>query len=62
MFQKDRFVEDCKVAVSEGQKAVRELVAEAVADPAGIVSEFGEPSQSGVFPIYIAYLNPEFRV
>ena len=54
MFQKDRFVEDCKVAVGEGQKAVRELVAEAVADPAGIVSELGEPSQSGVFPIYCA--------
>ena len=33
MFQKDRFVEDCKSALGEGQKAIRELVLEAVADP-----------------------------
>ncbi len=52
MFQKDRFIEDCKVAVTEGQKAIRELVSEAVADPAGIVAELGEPTRAGVFPIY----------
>lgn len=54
MFQRDRFIEDCRSAVSEGQKAVRELVLEAVADPAGIMSELGEPTQAGVFPIYRA--------
>jgi hypothetical protein len=42
--QKDRFVEDCKLAVGEGQKAVRELVLEAVADPSGIVSELRRSS------------------
>ncbi len=54
MFQKDRFLEDCKLAVGEGQKAVRELVLEAVADPSGIVSELGEPTKAGVYPLYNA--------
>jgi predicted metal-dependent enzyme (double-stranded beta helix superfamily) len=54
MFQKDRFVEDCKSAVVKGQKAVRELVLEAVADPSGIVSELGEPTKAGVYPLYHA--------
>jgi predicted metal-dependent enzyme (double-stranded beta helix superfamily) len=52
MFQRDRFIEDCKIAVRDGQKAVRELVLEAVADPAGIMSELGEPTEAGVFPIH----------
>ena len=52
MFQKDRFVEACKLAIGEGQKAIRELVLEAVADPSGIVSELGEPTKAGVFPLY----------
>lgn len=52
MFEKDRFVEDCRRAVRDGQKAVREVVLEAVGDPAGIVSELGEPSQAGVNPLY----------
>ena len=52
MFQKDRFIEDCKLAVGDGQKAVRELVLEAVADPSGIVSELGEPTKPGVYPLY----------
>ena len=54
MFQKDRFLEDCKLAVGEGQKAVRELVLEAVADPTGIVSELGEPIKAGVYPLFQA--------
>ncbi len=52
MFQKDRFVEDCKLAVRDGQKAVREVVLEAVGDPAGIISELGEPTAAGVFTLY----------
>jgi predicted metal-dependent enzyme (double-stranded beta helix superfamily) len=47
MFERDRFIEDCR-------SAVRELVLEAVADPAGVVSELGEPNQAGVFPIHQA--------
>ncbi len=54
MFQKDRFLEDCRLAVGEGQKAVGELVLEAVADPSGIVSELGEPTKAGVYPLYHA--------
>ncbi len=54
MFRKERFIADCKSAVSEGQKAVRELVLEAVADPSGIVAELGEPTQAGVYPIHHA--------
>jgi hypothetical protein len=46
MFQKDRFVADCREAVRDGQKAVREVVLEAVRDPAGIISELGEPTAS----------------
>ncbi len=52
MFQKDRFVEDCRRAVHDGQKAVREIVLEAVGDPSGIISELGEPTKAGVFPLY----------
>lgn len=52
MFQKDRFIEDCKAAVGEGQKAIRELVAEAVSDPSGVVKELGEPTTAGVYPIH----------
>ena len=52
MFQKDRFIEDCKSAVAEGQKAIRALVLEAVADPSDIISELGEPTKAGVYPLY----------
>ena len=52
MFLKDRFVEDCRRAVQVGQKAVREVVLEAVGNPAGIIAELGEPTQSGVYPLY----------
>ena len=52
MFQKDKFVDDCKAAVGEGQKAIRELVLEAVTDPAGVIKELGEPTEGGVYPIY----------
>ena len=52
MFEKDRFVEDCRRAVEDGQKAVREIVLEAVGDPSGIISELGEPTKAGVFPLY----------
>ncbi len=52
MFEKDRFVEDCRRAVKDGQKAVREVLLEAVGNPAGIISELGEPSQAGVNTLY----------
>ena len=52
MFQKDRFIEACQAAVGEGQKAIRELVLEAVADPAGVIAALGEPDTAGVYPLY----------
>ena len=55
MFHKDRFVEDCKLAANEGQRALRELVEAAVADPSGIISELGEPAKAGVHPLYNAH-------
>jgi hypothetical protein len=47
MFVKDRFIEDCKAAVGEGQKAIREVVLAAVAEPSGIVADLGEPIRRG---------------
>jgi predicted metal-dependent enzyme (double-stranded beta helix superfamily) len=52
VFEKERFIADCQRAVGEGQKAIRELVLEAVADPSGICAELGEPTEAGVFPIH----------
>jgi predicted metal-dependent enzyme (double-stranded beta helix superfamily) len=61
MFDKERFVEDCRRAVAEddSHKAVRELVAEAVSDPAAIERAFGEPEQAG---IDLLYRGPDLTV
>ena len=52
MFRKDRFIEACQAAVGEGQKAIREVVLAAVADPAGVIAALGEPDTAGVYPLY----------
>ena len=52
MFSKDRFIEDCVAALPEGQSAVREVVQAAVSDPAGVISELGEPVHAGIVPLY----------
>ncbi|MDE0943168.1 MAG: hypothetical protein OSB58_12150 [Alphaproteobacteria bacterium] len=52
MFEQGRFIEACKDAIGDGQKAIREVVLEAVSDPAGIIADLGEPTQAGVFPMY----------
>jgi predicted metal-dependent enzyme (double-stranded beta helix superfamily) len=54
MFSKDRFIQDCKTAVAEGQGAIRELVAEAVSDGARVMSELGEPEHAGIKTLYRA--------
>lgn len=59
MFQTDRFIEDCRAAVQEGQVAVRAVVEEAVADPRAIAAELGEPTAAGVQPLY---RGPELTV
>lgn len=52
MFDKDKFVQNCIVAVSEGQKSVREIVMEAVSDSNGVMSCLGEPKHAGITPLY----------
>lgn len=52
MFDKDQFIEDCIDALAEGQAAIREVVAKAVSDSAGILSELGEPKHAGITPLY----------
>ncbi len=59
MFDRDRFIQDCIDAVGDGQAAVREVVTEAVADPAGIVAELGEPEHAGITPIH---RSPELTI
>lgn len=52
MFNKDKFIQDCIDAVPGGQPVMREVVAEAVSDGAGIVAELGEPEHAGITPLY----------
>ena len=56
MFQKDRFIEECRAALKEGnaQAAIRELVTRAVSEPAQVVRALGEPKLAGVETIYRA--------
>jgi predicted metal-dependent enzyme (double-stranded beta helix superfamily) len=56
MFEKERFIEECRAALKESnaQAAIRELVAQAVSDPAQVVRVLGEPQRSGVETIYRA--------
>jgi predicted metal-dependent enzyme (double-stranded beta helix superfamily) len=54
MFDLDRFIADCREAVSadSSHKAVREVVARAVSDPAAVIAGLGAPSGAGVAPLY----------
>lgn len=56
MFEKERFVEECRAALKESDThaAIRELVARAVSEPAHIVRALGEPQRAGVETIYKA--------
>ena len=56
MFDKERFIEDCRAALKEGnaQAAIQELVARAVSDSSGVVRALGEPKCSGVETLYKA--------
>jgi predicted metal-dependent enzyme (double-stranded beta helix superfamily) len=56
MFDKERFVADCRAALKEtnAQGAIRELVARAVSDPSQVLRSLGEPQRSGVDTIYRA--------
>lgn len=54
MFDQDRLIEDCRTAVAAGQgsRAVREIVARAVADPAAVLRDLGTPETGGLVPLY----------
>jgi predicted metal-dependent enzyme (double-stranded beta helix superfamily) len=52
MFDKDRFNQDCLAAVPQGQGAIRELVAKAVAEGPRVMSAFGEPEHAGITQLY----------
>jgi predicted metal-dependent enzyme (double-stranded beta helix superfamily) len=56
MFQKERFIEECRAALKErhAQTAIRELVEKAVSEPAQVVRALGEPKLAGVEKIYRA--------
>lgn len=58
-FQKDRFISDCKAALTDGQAALRELVEEAVSDPRTVLAELGEPTGWNVEALY---QSPELTV
>ena len=53
MFDRDQFIADCRSALGEAspERAVREVVARAVSDPAAVLKGLGEPTQAGVEPI-----------
>ncbi len=56
MFEKERFIEECRAALKEShaQAAIRELVAAAVSAPAQVVRALGEPRRAGVETLYRA--------
>ena len=54
MFELDRFIDECRAAVREdaSHKAVREVVARAVADPLAVLAGIGEPKLAMVDTLY----------
>jgi predicted metal-dependent enzyme (double-stranded beta helix superfamily) len=56
VFDLDRFAEDCRAALAADptHKSVREVVARAVSDPAGVIAGIGEPRRAEVQKLYHA--------
>jgi predicted metal-dependent enzyme (double-stranded beta helix superfamily) len=50
VFDLERFIDECRAAVREdpSHRAVREIVARAVSDPAGVLAGIGEPRRAEV--------------
>jgi len=61
VFDLDRFIEDCRAAIGADptHKAVREVVARAVSDPAAVLAGLGEPNRAEVETLYHA---PELTI
>lgn len=56
MFDLDRFIADCRAAITADptHKTVREVVARAVSDPGAVLQALGEPVRAGVNRIHVA--------
>ena len=54
MFEREQFIEDCRQALAEDEshKAVREVVARAVAEPDAMLAALGEPTEAGIEKLY----------
>ncbi|WP_425404125.1 hypothetical protein [Hwanghaeella sp.] len=52
MFDKELFIEDCRSAIRDGQKGIREVVARAVSDPSSVVRVMGSEAKAGIVPLY----------
>ncbi len=54
MFDSDQFVADCRAARAEDEshKAMREVVARAVSDPAAVLAGLGAPEKAGLFTLH----------
>jgi len=54
MFDQQQFIADCRTALDaeRASRNVREVVARAVSDPAGVMRALGEPQQGGVQTLY----------
>jgi hypothetical protein len=54
MFEKERFVADCRAAFAQDptHKAVREILAGAVSDPTRVLKELGKPHRAEIQKIF----------
>jgi predicted metal-dependent enzyme (double-stranded beta helix superfamily) len=54
MFDRERFIEDCRKARAEddSHKAVQEVVARAVREPSAVIAGLGEPGEAGFKTLY----------
>ncbi len=54
MFERDRFIADCRAALAadRSHRAVREVVARAVAEPAAMLRDLDEPRRAGLTRLY----------
>jgi predicted metal-dependent enzyme (double-stranded beta helix superfamily) len=61
MFDQEKFIADCRAALDgeRDTRNVREVVARAVSDPAGLMRGLGEPKQGGIKALY---RSPELTI
>src|SRR5262245_32022936 len=60
-FDPDRFIADCRAAAAQDptHKAVRDVVARAVSDPAGLIRALGEPTRAALHKLHV---SPELTI